>query len=178
MDIDAYFVRGLDYIGLYSYIILFWFSIFLFLVPKMKIRYLSFYLVFCYINYFLVTLIKNTIREPRPKLAPFFIDEHLTGDHLYGMPSAHAASVFYTISFLYFAGVLTYKRLWFCAFVAAAMYYQRWFYKRHTAAQLIAGTVLGAGTGYLAVYCAKKFGDGGWGAPEAAAAATHKNTNI
>lgn len=133
-----------------------------------KYNLLAIYVFFYYITYFIIKTLKPALREPRPPAfqelppgAPTFMREDLSGPiEKYGMPSGHAAATIYTLVFAWAANrgsrgraAAAFKEwfFWVGGLIAAATYYQRFSYNRHTAAQLFAGTVIGASVACLAV---------------------------
>jgi len=162
-----------DYAGLYSYKIMFFAAVAVLLVAA-KYNLLATYVFFYYITYFIIKTLKPTLREPRPPAfqdlpagAPKFMREDLSGPiEKYGMPSGHAASTVYTLAFAAATllkergrGAATFKPwfFWMGGFIAAAAYYQRYTYNRHTAGQLFAGTVVGGTIGYIAIQFYQQF---------------------
>jgi len=107
----------------------------------------------------LVRLIKSIIREPRPGPQIPFMNEKMSGEHIYGFPSGHAAEVMYTLSFMWFSKTLriaTQAFFYFGAFSALCMIYQRWAYKRHTFFQLFFGALFGIIMGWIVSWLSKQ----------------------
>ncbi len=124
--------------------------------------YLYSYINFLIINEFINRILKSSFREPRPKNTIVFNDyifnsfDKYTGSQIYGMPSGHAQSIFYSISFLY----LTTKSpilLIISLFIAALTLYQRWKYRNHTVAQLVMGSIVGTLFGSIVYYFINKY---------------------
>ena len=87
-------------------------------------------------------LLKNIIKQPRPIGYEYVNtwDMHKPGE--YGMPSGHAQTVFTETSFLiFFSNNIKIKI--FAVIQSLLTVYQRWYYKKHTVAQLIAGACIG-----------------------------------
>lgn len=181
----------IDYLGFKSYKILFWLCV-LILAFHAKYNLLFVYVLFYYLCVGVVKILKPLLRSPRPPAAaensrpgslpflkfPAYLREDLSGPvEKWGMPSGHASSTLYSILFMWWAGgsLTGLKRdaefafFVFAYFVAAAMFYQRWWYEKHTIGQLFFGAVLGASFGYFAVWAFKRLQDGG-GTGAAAAA--------
>ena len=73
---------------------------------------------------------------------------------MYGMPSAHAQSVFMSLTFLY---LVKESPAWLLGelFIAGLTVYQRWKYNRHTLEQLGVGALLGSLVAYVGYYTVK-----------------------
>jgi hypothetical protein len=110
--------------------------------------YLHGYLVFLIVNFFINYILKMTIREPRP----------MNGNNPenYGMPSKHAQTLFFSITFLY----LVKQDLLFLIlglFLAVLTIYQRFTYYRHTIEQLFVGSLIGTVVGYVSFLITKRY---------------------
>jgi len=132
-----------DNIGYYGPVINFVIG-FVFLI-KQPI-YLSSYLVFTSINTMINTILKNTIKEPRPINEP----------ESYGMPSLHTQGIFFVTSYLYFVQQ-SIMILLFELFISCFTIYQRWKYKKHTLNQLLVGSLLGIIIAYISVTITENF---------------------
>jgi len=151
MDYDFDIIKILDTIGHEGPMITF-FITFLNLLSQKK--YLLSYVVCIFINHYLNTILKLTIREPRPgqKREP---DEgfvkNLVGNQdpdNFGMPSYHAQSTFFSTTFLYLVQknpVMLFLELVVCCLTL----YQRYKYKRHNRRQLTVGALVGVGFAFL-----------------------------
>ena len=102
-------------------------------------------------NIFLNKFLKNVFREPRPpslhNLGSLDNIDNYRGVEIYGMPSGHAQSIFFSLSYLYLvkkSNVVLMATL----FLALATLYQRWFYGRHSVEQLLVGSLVGLGFAY------------------------------
>lgn len=126
----------------------------------MQKYYLAGYAIFLFINTFLNKWLKLHYKEARPSKevetgAPIEIsDPDIFGmpiADIYGMPSGHAQSILYSVSYLYF---VTKSTLFLMAglFLSGLTLYQRWQFKRHTIKQLAVGSAIGILIGYLGVY--------------------------
>lgn len=101
------------------------------------------------LNYYLILLLKELIKEPRPSNPIAYIEDNIyKGPILYGMPSGHAQISFFSITYLY----LTKRPFTIVAlsfFIGCLTLYQRWKFRRHTVEQLAVGTVSGSAFSYL-----------------------------
>jgi|TARA_Y100000361_G_scaffold118134_1_gene109434 membrane-associated phospholipid phosphatase len=110
--------------------------------------YWSVYLVIFVISSFINKLLKMIIKEPRPSNGESIINEDYSGHEEYGMPSAHAQSVFLTLTFLYLvkdSPVYLIGEL----FIACLTLFQRYKYNRHTIEQLGIGAFVGICIAYI-----------------------------
>ena len=86
------------------------------------------------------------IREPRPRnqiyLNKYDVSEANISRHKYGMPSGHAPSTGYSITFLYLVSK-SQTLLMITSFIGALTMYQWYVYRRHTIGQLIGGLLIG-----------------------------------
>jgi membrane-associated phospholipid phosphatase len=97
-------------------------------------------------------ILKNYIYDPRPAgSAAFLANEHIKL-HQNGMPSGHAQLTAFSLMYAY---LLSGQRLHESLALFSVTILQRFVYKNHTAAQLLAGSLLGAILAYLTVYCLK-----------------------
>lgn len=122
-------------------------------------KYFYGYLLFYMINTFINKLLKMVIREPRPKDGKNimgFEKNVYEGIEEYGMPSGHAQSCFYSMSYLY---LVKENPIWLIVnlFIASLTIYQRWSYNRHTAQQLIFGSLVGVVLGWASVTIVNKY---------------------
>lgn len=110
-----------------------------------QMPFLHGYLVFFLANEILNTVLKHCIRQERPS-------SELTTSESYdkfGMPSRHAQSAFYSLTYLF---LVKRSPLWLLLqlFIASITVYQRWNTRKHTVEQLMVGSLLGIGVGGLA----------------------------
>jgi membrane-associated phospholipid phosphatase len=119
-------------------------------------KYLYSYLVFSIGNTILNKIFKNIIKQQRPSNSKKIMNEHYAGSEIYGMPSGHAQSAFFSISFLYFAIGST-NWIFIELIIAALTLYQRWKYRQHTVEQLFAGSLLGIVSAYCSIYIVKHY---------------------
>jgi membrane-associated phospholipid phosphatase len=119
-------------------------------------KYLLSYLVFFVGNTIINKILKKIIKQKRPSNSKKILNEEYSGEELYGMPSGHAQSCFFSISFLYFVkGSPTW--LIIELFIAALTIYQRWKYRQHTLEQLFAGSLVGIAFAYFSFYLTKQW---------------------
>ena len=127
-----------------------------FLLLKQK-KYLLIFWVFWGLDYILIGILKDWIRQPRP--SGFLDKENHDGDDYskmrnssmyYGMPSGHAGLSFYSTLFIWLVNKSTsilITELTLCFLTC----YHRFIYKKHTLEQLFAGAILGSFVALIAV---------------------------
>jgi len=106
------------------------------------------YIIGSLINKCVNTVLKNTIKQARPSNGKSIMNEPYDGEHVYGMPSFHAQSSFFSITYLY----LTNRSLFLLGIellIGIASIYQRWKYRRHTVEQLGVGSFIGMAMAYI-----------------------------
>ena len=118
-------------------------------------RFLSLYLLFYFIDLYINKWIKILIKEPRPtgynraNDGGKYIDEHI-----YGMPSSHSETVFYSLVYLWL--VIESKIMFIIGlFICLLTVYQRWKYKKHSIKQLISGAFVGTIMAHIVYYICK-----------------------
>ena len=129
----------LDYIGKTGPSIIVLIAIFC-LVKQLPILWM--FLLFWAVNRALNTALKVLIREKRPHPLARYKNEF----SYWGMPSGHAQSAGYCVSFLYFTRI---SQLWYaiCGGLAAFTLWQRYYSEAHTMKQLLVGFVVGIAVG-------------------------------
>jgi len=138
-----------DYIGYYGPLITFCIT-FYYLLDKRT--YLLVFIIGSITNMGLNEVLKLAIREPRPEGQIQFIDSNqLHGPHLYGMPSAHTQTCFFSVIYLYLVRGYTYVFL-LSLFISSLTFYQRWKYNRHTIKQLAIGSLIGGFYAWVLIY--------------------------
>lgn len=115
-------------------------------------KYLLLYFVFYGIDYLLIGILKDFIRQPRPY--GYLNQEYKDGDNytkvnLYGMPSGHCGLSFYSVMFLWLVNKST-NVLILELTICLLTIYQRLKYRKHTLEQLFAGTLLGCSVALIA----------------------------
>lgn len=119
--------------------------------------YLYGYVIFILLNSLLNNVLKILIKEPRPADYNKYDDPgNYTAMQKYGMPSGHSQSVIFTTTYLWLATQSVYL-LFTGLFISMLTLYQRWKFKKHTIAQLMAGALVGSGFAYFATYIIKKY---------------------
>jgi len=117
-------------------------------------RYVIIYMFFLVISSMTNSGLKQLIREPRPRnqiyLNKYDISEANISKHKYGMPSGHAQSTGYSITFLYLVSK-SQTLLMVTSFIGAITLYQRYVYNRHTIGQLIIGLLIGIGIAFVSL---------------------------
>ena len=114
--------------------------------------------IFVYIFFLIVNIginkwLKLWIRQDRPLGGKSILGEVYTGVDKYGMPSAHAQTVMYSVTYLYgTTNNITWLMTSLC--IALLTIYQRWSYNRHTIVQLIMGMLVGSIIAYIANWTA------------------------
>lgn len=139
----------LDTIGFYGPIIIaFIVALALWARPK----YLFLYIVFLFLNNEFNKILKLIFREKRPDNPIYFSPiEKYTGAQVFGMPSGHAASVGYSLLYLYLLTGPSYM-VYTIGFIAALTCIQRWKYRRHTIEQIVIGLFFGMCVAYVLLY--------------------------
>lgn len=133
----------MDLVGFYGPLIIGLINVFALWCRKM---YLISYVLFFAINSFINGILKNLIQQPRPSGQIYLNDHDIVPDSApskYGMPSGHAQSVGYSITYLYLV-VNNPIILYISLFIGALTIYQRFKYRRHTLTQLFVGLVIGS----------------------------------
>ena len=140
-----YINKSMDALGFYGPQMLFISTIFLLLHKK---TYLTIYLIGFGINIILNTILKEIIKQPRPKEDKrLFHLQVLFGKHIgydrYGMPSGHSQTSFFSTLFVYL--VLKDKRIAFIYLLSSFItMYQRVNSYSHTVQQVCIGAIIGS----------------------------------
>ena len=130
-------------------------------------KILCFYYTFCvFINAILNIILKGLIQEPRPsfdsekvKLATnYYAKKYFFQNgipfNMFGMPSGHAQTSFFTTIFMYLA--LKQKNIFYIFLVFSLFIcYQRVYCEFHSIKQVIVGSIVGSIFGYLVYQFAK-----------------------
>lgn len=117
-------------------------------------KYLVSFLIFFVVNMGVNRWLKLWLRHSRPANGKSILGESYNGADEYGMPSAHAQTVFYSTIYLYFAkDSINWLFIGVC--IGIITMYQRWSYRRHTIPQLIAGMSIGSMIAYIGATAAK-----------------------
>jgi len=115
---------------------------------------LLFYVIGININGLINRTLKPLLKGRRPNDPVKFLnsEKFVKNSNAYGMPSGHSQSVFFSIVYLYLCTkqYVPWVILGLC--IGALMFYERWVFHNHTAAQLVVGAALGFGVAYVTVY--------------------------
>lgn len=147
----------LDHIGYFGPLILLIFGIY---ILWNRSVYMMTYLVGFILSEPLNRLLKTIIREPRPTNPIHYIDHdnfsNDSGANKYGMPSGHAQLAFYCVGFLYSA-TDSVRILFGTTAISFLTLFQRWKFRKHSAKQLLIGSIVGLFSGF-GVYTLTKWG--------------------
>ena len=93
-------------------------------------------------------VLKNIIKQPRPKGSKKINKHDEKNSKTYGMPSGHAQLV---VNNLVYLSLLTKNNIiaTISSFIALFTLYQRYIFRMHTISQLAYGSLLGGITGYI-----------------------------
>ena len=100
-----------------------------------------------FMNYWLNGLLKRLIKQPRPKKMIKINRQDVVSSRGYGMPSGHAQIAANNLVFI----TLLFRNEMVTALATLQTpltIYQRYSFRMHSASQLLAGTALGAASGY------------------------------
>ena len=152
-----------NYVGGYGPLILAISSVFLL---RAKLSLLNFYIFGLFLNTVLNYVLKGFFKHPRPSVDEkvfnaalqhgkrFIYKEGIPYD-LFGMPSGHSESAFYSTSYIHFA--LKNENITFIyTFFSLITLSQRVYFKYHTVLQVIVGSIVGIVFSYFIYYLAKK----------------------
>lgn len=150
----------IDLIGYYGPVILFVFSI---ILLYKKSNYLSAYIIGIILSCFSNLVLKEIIKQPRPKGSIHILkstennnENRIFSSDMYGMPSGHAQHVFYSTIFIHLVFKNTNITLLYIL-VSIVTLIQRVKYQNHFAIQLIVGCLIGACLAYyMYMYADKK----------------------
>jgi membrane-associated phospholipid phosphatase len=139
-------------------------------ILKNKTNYLVYYLFGLLSDNILNILLKGVFKQFRPDLNKYIDpDELKIALHnkrrfiyvdgipfdIYGMPSGHVQSCFYTMTFLFFTNK-SYKQFILFLFISLITAYQRIEKKYHDLFQVVIGAFVGICTGYLFYYLSSR----------------------
>ena len=147
-------IKSIDYIGYHGPVI----NSFIVLFSLLdKPPFLFMFLLGSILNYEFNNQLKVWIKEPRPKDPIPHIDDHLIrGRQIYGMPSAHAQIISFTVFFL----ILTKRPIYFILFsciIGIFTLLQRWKYRKHTVEQLVVGLFVGSFFSYFIFWSTESY---------------------
>ena len=115
-------------------------------------KYIAFYVFFIFVDVLLNETLKGIIREPRPlgykSNNEVYHNIDYRGIHKYGMPSGHAESTAFSITYI---GLVTKSPLLIVLElgIGCVVLYQRWATRKHSIIQLIVGSIVGCMLGIL-----------------------------
>jgi membrane-associated phospholipid phosphatase len=121
-------------------------------------KYLGSFILFYFVDYYIIGLLKQIIKEPRPK---GYLDKeyddggNYDGIASYGMPSGHSAIVWYSTVFLWIVKQSPYLLIIELVICFNTMY-QRWSYKKHSVVQIAVGMLVGGSIAWIAVLVTKR----------------------
>jgi membrane-associated phospholipid phosphatase len=121
-------------------------------------KYLVSFILFYYVQYFVVGMMKHIIKEPRPVgfLYKKYSDGGVyDGTSLYGMPSGHSSAVWYSTVYLWLVKRSPYLLILQLTICFNTMY-QRWAFHKHSIEQLLAGALVGGSIAFIAVMVTKQ----------------------
>jgi membrane-associated phospholipid phosphatase len=114
-------------------------------------KYLIIYVIFAMLDLFINKLLKLWFQQERPLGIRTIIGEEHECIELYGMPSKHLQSIFFSITYLYLVkGSLQWLMVELVIAVLAIT--QEINYRQHTMGQIIVGALCGIGVAYVANY--------------------------
>lgn len=125
-----------------------------------------YYNVGIFVNLVLNLILKGLIQEPRPSEDPktfrlalshgkrFLFKDGIPHD-IFGMPSGHAQSAFFSTLFIYLSFRKT-NLVYIYLCISMIIMAQRVAYKYHTVLQVLIGAIIGAGFGYFVYFLARE----------------------
>jgi len=149
--------------GAYGPVILYFLSIYLLWNQHNLFFY---YNVGIFVNAILNLILKGLIQEPRPSEDPktfrlalshgkrFLFKDGIPHD-IFGMPSGHAQSAFFSTLFIYLSFRKT-NLVYIYLFISMLIMAQRVIYNYHTILQVMIGAVIGSGFGYFVYLLARE----------------------
>lgn len=136
-----------DALGFFGPIILFIIDIIYLLNQPL---YLYLYICLFFVNSLINKGLKIWIQQSRPLNGKSFIGETYENMDIYGMPSGHAQSTFFSLTYLFLVKKNIYVLI--CSlFLACLTVLQRFKYRNHTSLQLFIGSGLGICVAYLSI---------------------------
>jgi membrane-associated phospholipid phosphatase len=155
--------RIFNYLGGLGPLILLFFSLFL-LWNKENLFF--YYSVGIFLNAILNLILKGFFKHPRPSEDPKlfnialkngkrFIFKNYIPHDIFGMPSGHTQSAFFSTIFI-FLSLKNYNILFAYLIITFITMFQRIFYNYHTLFQVIIGAIVGTLFGYCFYYLAQQ----------------------
>ena len=121
-------------------------------------KYLVSFILFYFVEYYVVGMMKTVLKEPRPDgyLEKQYDDGgDYEGVSFYGMPSGHSSAVWYSTVFLWLVKKTPYLLILQLAICFNTMY-QRWVFRKHSVAQLFVGALVGGSIAWFTVIVTKQ----------------------
>jgi membrane-associated phospholipid phosphatase len=155
-EIDS-FIKLIDVIGYLAPNILFIMSCYLLWSKPFLLIY---YFIGFFINILLNITLKTILKQPRPSEDIKIFNTALNNGKrmsfdVYGMPSGHAETSFYSVIFIYLVFKNNYLTI-FYFIISLLTLYQRVKYKNHTFNQVIVGSIIGSFFAYFIYYISIK----------------------
>tara|TARA_B100000035_G_scaffold307767_2_gene311508 strand:- start:631 stop:1137 length:507 start_codon:yes stop_codon:yes gene_type:complete len=142
-----------DLLGFFGPVIVLFINIYFLWNQKL---YLYSYIILSFFNTFINKALKIIIQEPRPDKSTSFIGEKYDNTENFGMPSGHAQTIFFSLTYLYMVKQNMYVLL-ISFFLACLTLFQRDKYKNHSKIQLFVGSIVGICVGYFSVLTVQYF---------------------
>jgi len=136
----------LDGLGFYGPIVILFIIVY---VLRKQSKYMVVYFIAVFVNNFFNKFLKSLFLEERPKNPiPFSKYETYKNIESYGMPSGHASSIGFSITYLL---LVKSQSMWLpvCIFIGILTMYQRVKYRRHTVEQVCLGAITGSIFGWI-----------------------------
>jgi len=139
-------------------------------ILKNKTNYFAYYLFGALSDNIFNILLKGIFKQFRPDLNQYLTNDQLTmvihnkrrfifvdgiPFDIYGMPSGHVQSCFYSMTFVFLSNK-SYKEFGLFLFISLITAYQRIDKKYHSILQVLAGAFVGVCTGYLFYYLSSR----------------------
>lgn len=122
-----------------------------------RTKYLHVFVVGSMINHLMNLSLKNIFKEERPKNPlPFIDSDELMKHNYYGLPSGHAQSTLFALTFMHLTNA-NMNFLFIMSCVTILTLYQRWKYRRHDVKQILFGAFIGMFFAWVLVHATKKY---------------------
>jgi membrane-associated phospholipid phosphatase len=152
-----------DYFGSFGPLILLIYSL---ILLRNKHNLFFYYIIGFFFNSIFNVIIKGFFQQPRPSEDPklfniaikngkrFIFKDYIPHD-IFGMPSGHAQSTFFSTVYI-FLSLKNYNILYFYLLITFITCVQRVLYDYHTIFQVVVGGLVGGLVGYLYYYFARR----------------------
>ena len=146
----GYFSGPILFVGISSYFLyyqmFFWFLI---------------YIIFYLINIWIILTLQKFWKDPRPINGIEFMKDEFKNKDVYGMPSGHTQTVFFSLVFFYMKSnsIVSFILM---LFIALCTMLQRYLYRKHTIMQIIVGGIIGSIYGYFTYLCINHYKKNGY----------------